>query len=672
MQPGFLSRIIHGAFPCLALALLLTVRASAQTNATGMTNSLLPPPSTNKVVLPSSVPDPFEPFNRGSWALNRVLLADVVRPTARGYRLIVRKPVRTSIGNFGRNIAYPVRLLNNLLQGKWSGARDETDRFMCNTFVGCVGFMDVATTLKIPKSDADFGQTLGQWGWRPQVFLMLPIYGPSNERDTIGLAADTAANPLTYISPYSFDPTQMYTYFSPYTYWSYSLMYNNLTDTVDDFARFAETEQDPYSEIQYAWTFVRENRVADFRVKGKQDPSSLETLETVFFKPKDPEFSNRGKTRSVYLPSTHREMKYTVWMQKEKAAVVYIVPGLGSHRLADTAVALAELVFDQGYSVVNVSSPYNYEFMREASTAAMPAYTPVDVHDLHVGLTTIHHKLERIYPGQFGDKALMGYSMGAFESLFLAGVEQTNKSPLIKFDRYVGINTPVRLLYGVSKLDEFYNAPMMWPASERNSNLENTFLKVAGVTQNSFTPSSTLPFDAVESKFLIGLVFRLNLRDIIFTSQERHNMGILRQPVNLWRREPVYDEILQYSYQDYFQKFVIPYYKKRGIDLGTGDTLEKASNLRTYASSLAANPNIRLMVNRNDFLLPPEDLEWLQSILPPEHLHIFEEGGHLGNLANPNVQKTIVGMLDGLQPVAPKTPTPKSSGPAKTGPVSLP
>jgi len=114
------------------------------------------------------------------------------------------KPVRTGIGNFGRNLTYPGRLINNLLQGKWSGARDESWRFVCNTTVGVAGFWDVATRWKIPKSDADFGQTFGQWGWKPHFFIMLPVYGPSNDRDTVGLTADTAANPLLYIAPYKF------------------------------------------------------------------------------------------------------------------------------------------------------------------------------------------------------------------------------------------------------------------------------------------------------------------------------------------------------------------------------------------------------------------------------------------------------------------------------------
>ena len=78
------------------------------------------------VVLPKSVPDPFEPFNRVMWGFNKGLMTDVIKPTSRVYRFVVVKPVRTGIGNFGRNLTYPGRLINNLLQGKWSGARDES------------------------------------------------------------------------------------------------------------------------------------------------------------------------------------------------------------------------------------------------------------------------------------------------------------------------------------------------------------------------------------------------------------------------------------------------------------------------------------------------------------------------------------------------------------------
>ncbi|HEY5040922.1 MAG TPA: VacJ family lipoprotein, partial [Verrucomicrobiae bacterium] len=313
----------------MALSLSLSLIAQGQEKAIDVTNLT----SAASVVLPKSVPDPIEPFNRVMWNFNVGLMTDVIKPTSKAYRFVVVKPVRTGIGNFGRNLTYPGRLINNLLQRKWRGARDESWRFVCNTTIGVAGFWDVGTKWKIPKSDADFGQTFGQWGWQPQCFLMLPVFGPSNERDTVGLAADTAANPLLYIAPYEFVAANPLTWLGPYTYFTYAVMYNNLSDTVGEYVRFSQAEMDPYSEVQYAWTFARENQVADFQVKGKQDEASLETLQSVFFTYQDPDFPGRGKTDSALIPATGRKLKFTYWLQPETAPVVYIVPGLGSHRL---------------------------------------------------------------------------------------------------------------------------------------------------------------------------------------------------------------------------------------------------------------------------------------------------------------------------------------------------
>jgi pimeloyl-ACP methyl ester carboxylesterase len=483
---------------------------------------------------------------------------------------------------------------------------------------------------------------------------MLPIFGPSNERDTIGLGADTAANPLIYISPYKLVASDPLTYLGPYTYFSYAVMYNDLSDSVREYVRFSKAEMDPYSEIQYAWTFARANRVADFQVKGKQDPSSLETLESVFFTYKNPDFPDRGKTRSVLIPATGRKLDFTFWLQPGQAPVVYIVPGMGSHRLALPALALAELAYNNGFSAVSISSAFETEFMENASTAAMPAYLPVDGHDVHVALTAIDRRLNALYPGRLGAKALLGYSMGALHTLYVAATAETNQSHLIKFDRYLAINPPVRLGYGISQLDDFYRAPLQWPAAERTDDIENTFLKVAALSKNTLTPQTSLPFNGIESKFLIGLTFRMILRDIIYDSQRRNNQHVLRHSVDNLSRNPVYQEILHYSFQDYYEKFVIPYYQARGLASPVAETLQKAGDLRTYEARLRDNPGVRVIDNQNDFLLADDDLAWLHSMFGPDHLTIFPQGGHLGNLANPAVQKTIVNALDGLKPPDPR------------------
>src|SRR5262249_26487237 len=152
----------------------------------------------------------------------------------------------------------------------------------------------------------------------------------------------------------------------------------------------------------------------DFRVKRNQDQASLESVQSMFFTFHDPEFPNRGKTRAALIPATGKKLKFTCWMQPKAAPIVYIVPGLGSHRLADTSLALAELAYENGFSAVSVSSAFNAEFMENASSVALPAYGPVDAHDLHVALTEIHRYLEGLFPNRLGPRVLLGYSLGAF------------------------------------------------------------------------------------------------------------------------------------------------------------------------------------------------------------------------------------------------------------------
>jgi hypothetical protein len=74
------------------------------------------------------------------------------------------------------------------------------------------------------------------------------------------------------------------------------------------------------------------------------------------------------------------------------------------------------------------------------------------------------------------------------------------------------------MAHGISRLDEFYRTPLNWPDAERTDTIGNTFLKVAALSKSTLTPHTSLPFSAVESRFLIGLTFRLMLWGIIFCS----------------------------------------------------------------------------------------------------------------------------------------------------------
>jgi len=586
------------------------------------------------IVLPTGLNDPIEPFNRAMWGFNQGFLTWVVKPPSRIYRRVVFKPVRTGIGNMGKNLTFPGKFLNNMLQAKWAAMGQETERCLCNTAIGVGGFFDVATRWGIPRSDASFGQTFSKWGCKPGYYLMLPVFGPSDVRDGTGLLGDAAANPMTY--------------FFPFMWIGSGVRANDLTDSAEGSVRFIQAEPDSYSLLQYGWSFGHQNRKADMRVTGDQDKASLETLQSALFTYQDAEFPARGKTRSVLIPTTGKKLEFTFWLQPRHAPVVYLVPGFGAHRLAGNELGLAELLYKNGFSAVTLSSTYHREFMEQASTSDLPSYPPADVNDLHVALTAIDRCLEAQYRDRLGSRALMGYSMGGFQSLFLAAQAATNQAPLIKFERYVAIDSPIDLGYAVTNLDRFYREPLAWPPEERSTNIENMFLKVVALSEQSPQPGAVLPFNAIESKFLISMGLHLTLRDIIFSSQLRHNQGVLNHPLEKSRRRAAYEEIMQYSFSDYIDKFVTPYDKTKNIDLADPVILRNATNLRAYTAELQANANIRFIANRNDFLLAAEDLAWIEATFAHAHVILFKHGGHLGNLSQPLVQQAMVEALGGL------------------------
>jgi ABC-type transporter lipoprotein component MlaA/pimeloyl-ACP methyl ester carboxylesterase len=585
------------------------------------------------VVMPKTTPDPIEPVNRAIWSFNTTLLDEVFDPAGRAYRHAVPKPARTSIGNFGWNLAFPDRVVNDLFQTKWRTAGSETERFVCNTVLGIAGFFDLASRWKIPKTDNNFSQTFADWGWQSHIYLVLPVLGPSSDRNAVGQIADGTANPI------------------PYTSYALSAVgFNNLSENVDDLVRFGQSASDSYSMAKFGASFAIPGKKPDFEPAGARDEAALETLKVTFLSLHDREFPNRGVTQSAMIPSTGKMLKFTYWMQKTPAPIVYIVPGLGAHRLENVPLALAELAYDEGFSAVCVSSAFNPEFMENASTSALPAYAPVDAQDLHFALTQIDQRLDSLYPRRLGARVLMGFSLGAFHSLMIAAGDKTNAPALMKFDRYVAIDPPVNLVFGMTQLDKFYNAPLAWPAAVRSQTMKATYEKAfAQAKALSFAPPA-LNLDANESRFIIGSGFRFVLRDVIYSSQQRNNQGVLKSQLRNSRREPAYQEIVQYSFGDYIQKFVAPYYLTRGVDLTDFETAAAAEDLHFYESALKDDDNIRVIANRNDILMDTQDVNWLQRTFDPSRVTLFAQGGHGGNLDSPEVQRAIIRAIADLKP----------------------
>lgn len=140
--------------------------------------------------------DPLEPMNRAVFTFNDNVDRAVFKPLAKGYKAVTPKPVQNGVRNVFSNLDDVTEFANNLLQFKVQAACSDLMRVTVNTTFGFLGLFDVASEMRLPKHNEDFGQTLGRWGIKSGPYLVLPFLGPSSFRDGVGLAVDS-----TYTDP---------------------------------------------------------------------------------------------------------------------------------------------------------------------------------------------------------------------------------------------------------------------------------------------------------------------------------------------------------------------------------------------------------------------------------------------------------------------------------------
>jgi ABC-type transporter lipoprotein component MlaA len=578
------------------------------------------------------VSDPIEPYNRAIFGFNSELTRWVVGPFAAGYRFAVPTPARNCLSRFGNNIAYPKRLFSNLLQAKWEGAGVETTRFLVNTTVGGVGLFDPASKWGLKKYDEDFGQAFGSWGIGPGFYFVLPLGGPDNCRDTIGGVFNSVTNPLSWVPGASTVVT-----------------FNDMSFVLPAFQRLIKTEKDPYAMARDVWALSRESEVIDF-VPACANPDPSPTLNAIYLRVRDPWFTMHAHTKSVKLYDTGKQFPYTYWLQKEDAPLLFILPGVGGHRVSASTIALAEMAYNKGFNVVTTSSAMNWEFMQTAASVSVPGYTPNDVKDVYGALNAVYVDLNKRYPKHFTSTGLIGVSLGGMHALFLSHMDYTGRVDQLRFDRYAAICPPIDLFHAMDQLDSYYNAPMAWPEAERAQRMQNALLKAATMLDGKINPNEKLPFERNESEYLIGYAFRFTLRDCIYTSQERQNLGVLQHPIKHAKRDELYEEIAKFSYHDYCDKIVFPYYHdKLGFDAPREELIAQA-NVRALSEDLKSNPKLRVFINKDDFLLTPEDIAWLKETLG-DRLSAAPYGGHLGTLGTQEMQDKIMAVFEDLKTV---------------------
>lgn len=341
-------------------------------------------------------------------------------------------------------------------------------------------------------------------------------------------------------------------------------------------------------------------------------------------------------------------MKYSVTLQDRKAPLIFVIAAAGSSYNSPTTNSLQRAFYKAGFHVVCLSSPTHPNFMVTASTTGVPGYVPDDARDLYRAMTKVWQDLDG--EAQVTEFYLTGYSLGAADAAFVARLDEEVKG--FNFKKVLMINPPVNLHDSILLLDRMLLDNIPGGIAGLNPFVDQIMTKFAGL----YRGMEALDFnndvlyqvfeeekpDDREMAALIGLSFRLVSANMMLTADIINNQGYL-VPKNriLTPTDPTTEYLkvaLRLSFDQFFDEFFFPFFKARMPGL-TKEALIAEVSLKSLEPYLRSTDKIGVMVNADDMILAPEDLEYLVVVFG-NRAKIYPRGGHLATSITRRMWKT--------------------------------
>ncbi len=227
---------------------------------------------------PSEVKDCFENLNRATFAFNQALDGVIFKPVASAYR-VLPSPIKSGVSNSLDNLSNLVTIPNNIIQGEFKKAGINSGRFIINSTIGILGFIDVAQNLGFPDYEKeDYGQSLAKLGVGPGCYIVLPVLGPSTVRDAAGSLANVMGGDAWYNVTVKNDTH----YFSDIDYYS-----SRVTSGVDFRAKnydaienLEKNSLDFYASVKSLYLQDRQQKILNTNaIIETQDDSDWEEIE---------------------------------------------------------------------------------------------------------------------------------------------------------------------------------------------------------------------------------------------------------------------------------------------------------------------------------------------------------------------------------------------------------
>ena len=312
-----------------------------------------------------------------------------------------------------------------------------------------------------------------------------------------------------------------------------------------------------------------------------------------------------------------RKFAYGMARGRPSQPLVFVIPGFGCPYDEPTALDLSETLSQRGFHVATLHSPSHPEFLLNSHHSGVPGVSSEDARDALLGIKAIRNQL-RLQGVQFGKTHLIGYSMGALNAAFVRYLDREDEN---LFDQVVLINSPIDLDYGMKQLDSFLDAREMSKSAKLA--LASKFSLFIYALQRS-----KLNKNLQRNVFMSNPIWtQKELRALIGFNFEKTVAGGVSAAVRLG----FMDEAVRVgSFTEFCETATVAHYQKFYPGASSTDLFHSESLLK-IGPTLAADGNVTLLHNEDDFLLRPVDISWMAREFGA-NAHLFKTGGHLGNI----------------------------------------
>lgn len=340
----------------------------------------------------------------------------------------------------------------------------------------------------------------------------------------------------------------------------------------------------------------------------------------------------RADRRNVpRLEGKHR-LVLALFSQRTPAHLVFVIPGVGSNALSESALMLAEQFHGMGLHAVTLPDPLSWQYALGVSESALPGYLPLDAGEYYELLEQVAEHLRKAHHLAITGYSVAGYSFGGLLTGFLARLDGERRA--FDFERAVIINPAIDIRHAIEVVDGFFASGHSILESRKSKLLGSMVDSVIRLRNRPLTDDlvrwavDQWAFSDDEMKWIIARSFRGATTGTIFASRQIRAHGFLAPPE---RHPRGVQQASRFSFGDYLSQFVFPSLRQPGSVHQLDEHLLERASLGALAPELSANPRVFVVENVDDFLARPEDIEALKSWLGPR-LYLYPQGGHMGNL----------------------------------------